>query len=58
MALVIAEFFQITGIGPAPATLSELIPWLMEVIIGISLVCGVLGMFGVMASLFTNRGKF
>lgn len=58
MAAVVSNFFEITGIGAAPATLSELIPWLMTVIVGICLVFGVLGMFGVMASLFTNRGRF
>lgn len=54
MAAVVSNFFEITGAN----ALSELIPWLMTVIVGICLVFGVLGMFGVMASLFTNRGRF
>jgi len=58
MASVVSNFFEITGIGAAPATLSELIPWMFTVIVGICLVFGVLGMFGVMASLFVPRSKF
>lgn len=47
MAAVIAEFFQIIGVDMLPpSTLAELIPYLLEVVVGVALVSGVFGLIG------------
>ena len=44
MASVVAEFFQITGVDAVPPTnMAELIPYLLEVLIGVFLVSAVFG---------------
>ncbi len=50
MAGLVAEFFSITGIDfVAPETLAELIPYLLEVVVGVALVSGVFGVIGRLA---------
>lgn len=47
MAAVIAEFFQIIGVDMLPpSTLAELIPYLLEIVVGVALVSGVFGLIG------------
>lgn len=47
MASVIAEFFGIIGVNQMPpATMAELIPWLLCVVVGVALVSAVFGLFG------------
>lgn len=47
MASVISEFFLITGIDMyAPQTLAELIPYLLQVLVGVSLVSGMFAVLG------------
>ena len=47
MALVVAEFFNIIGVSMTPpSTMSELIPWLLIVVIGVILVSGVFRVIG------------
>lgn len=47
MAAVIAEFFQIVGLAmTAPSTLAELIPYLLQVVVGVALISGVFGLIG------------
>lgn len=47
MAAVIAEFFQIIGTDTVPpSTLAELIPYLLQVVVGVALVSGVFGLIG------------
>lgn len=59
MALVIAEFFGIIGVDmTAPATMGELIPWLLTIWIGIILVCAVFRVFGKLAEFFVNWRRF
>lgn len=59
MAAVIAEFFGIIGVDPtAPATMAELIPWLLTVWIGVVLVSGVFRVFGKLVDLFMNWRRF
>lgn len=59
MAAVIAEFFGIIGVDMAvPVTMSELIPWLLTVWIGVVLVSGVFRVFGKLAELFLNWRRF
>lgn len=59
MAAVIAEFFGIIGVDMvAPATMSELIPWLLSIWIGVILVSGVFRVFGKLVDLFLNWRRF
>ena len=59
MAAVIAEFFGIIGVDmAAPATMAELIPWLLCVWIGVVLVSGVFRVFGKLVDLFMNWRRF
>lgn len=59
MAAVIAEFFGIIGVDlAAPATMAELIPWLLTVWIGVVLVSGVFRVFGKLVDLFMNWRRF
>ena len=47
MANVIAEFFGLVGVDPTPpATMAELIPWLLTVVISVVLVSAVFRIFG------------
>lgn len=47
MASVIAEFFSIIGVGQVPpATMGELIPYLLTVFVGVVLVSGVFRVIG------------
>ncbi len=47
MASVIAEFFSIVGIDAVPpSTMSELIPYLITVLVGVVLVSGVFRVIG------------
>ena len=47
MALVVAEFFNIIGVSMTPpSTMSELIPYLLIVVIGVILVSGVFRVVG------------
>lgn len=47
MASVISEFFLITGIDMyTPQTLAELIPYLLQVLVGVSLVSGMFAVLG------------
>ena len=59
MAVIVSEFFGIIGVSQtAPATMSELIPWLMQIIVGLFLVCGVFSLIGaLMAQLLGSLKK-
>lgn len=47
MAAVIAEFFQIIGVDMVPpSTLADLVPYLLQVVVGVALVSGVFGLIG------------
>lgn len=47
MAELIAEFFLITGLDAAvPQTLGELIPYALNIFVGVSLVSGVFAVLG------------
>lgn len=47
MASVISEFFLITGIDMyTPQTLAELIPYLLQVLVGVALVSGMFAVLG------------
>ena len=55
VGLVVAEFFQITGVDMLPPdNLAELIPYLLQVVVGVVLVSGVFGVIGKIADIFTN----
>ena len=50
MVAVIAEFFQIIGMDMVPpSTLAELIPYLLQVVVGVAIVSGVFGLIGKIA---------
>ena len=50
MASVITEFFNLTGINVLPpATMAELIPYLVNLFIGVVLVSGVFRVIGKLA---------
>ena len=55
MALVIAEFFEVIGVDVTPpATMAELIPYLLTVLLGVFLVSAVFGLIGKLAELLLN----
>ena len=55
MAPVVAEFFQVIGVNPVPPqNLAELIPYLLQVVVGVALVSAVFGVIGRIADIFTN----
>ncbi len=50
MAELVAQFFLICGIdAEAPQTLAELIPYLLQIVVGVALVSGVFGVIGKLA---------
>lgn len=57
MAAVVAEFFGIIGVDMIPPTnLSELIPYLLVVVVGVALVSAVFGVIGkIVEALFNFR---
>lgn len=58
MAQLVAEFFGVVGVDVVPpATMSELIPYLLTVFIGIILVVTVFRIFGAIARGFTTMGR-
>ena len=55
MAALVAEFFAIVGLDMIPPTnLTELIPYLLTVVVGVALVSGVFGVIGKLAELLLN----
>lgn len=55
MALIIAEFFEITGVDAVvPTNMAELIPYLLTVFVGLCLVCGVFRLIGSLAGLMLD----
>lgn len=54
MAAVVAEFFSIIGVDSTPpSTLAELIPYLLEVVVGVVIVSGVFAVIGKIAEAVT-----
>lgn len=50
MAAVVAEFFSIVGLEAVPpSTLAELIPYVLEIVVGVALVSGVFAVIGKIA---------
>lgn len=59
MAAVVAEFFQIIGLEMVPPqTLAELIPYLLQVVVGVALVSGVFGVIGKIAELIFDMTRW
>ena len=55
MAVLVSEFFQIIGVDAVPpSNMAELIPYLLTVFIGISLVSAVFGVLGKLAEFVLN----
>lgn len=55
MAELVAEFFSIIGVDPfPPETLAELIPYLLQVVVGVALVSSVFGVIGKLAQLLMD----
>jgi len=55
MAPVIAEFFNIIGVGQVPPdTLAELIPYVLTVLVGVALVSGVFRVIGRLVELLMD----
>ena len=57
MAAAVAYFFEIMGIGAAPATMSELIPYLLTVVVGMFLVAAMFGVFGKIVELLLTSWR-
>lgn len=56
MALLVAEFFGIIGVDVIPpSNMAELIPYMLTVVVGVCLVCGVFAILGKLVSLFFDR---
>ena len=59
MAAVVAEFFQIIGLEMVPPqTLAELIPYLLQIVVGVALVSGVFGVIGKIAELIFDMTRW
>ena len=55
MADVISDFFLIIGVGSVPPqNLAELIPYLLQVLVGVALVSGVFRVIGKFADILIN----
>jgi len=55
MAAVVAEFFSIIGVDAVPpSTLAELIPYVLEIVVGVALVSGVFAVVGKIAEVITD----
>ena len=55
MADVVSEFFQIIGVDMVPpSNLAELIPYLLQIVVGVALVSGVFGVLGKCVSFFLD----
>lgn len=55
MADAVTEFFMITGLDMVPPeTFAELIPYLLSVLIGVSLVSCIFGIFGKLIGLIMD----
>lgn len=55
MATVISDFFQINGVDfVPPATLGELIPYLLTVLVAVALVSGVFAIIGKLLNLILD----
>lgn len=55
MASVVAEFFQIIGVDMmSPENIAELIPYLLQIGVGIALVSAVFGVLGKLADIILN----
>lgn len=59
MASVVAEFFQITGVDIVPpATMAELIPYLLTVFVAVVLVTAAFRIVGAVAAALVNWRRF
>lgn len=59
MADIISEFFLIIGADSIPpSNMAELIPYLLTVFIGVSLVSGVFAVFGKLAAVVLDFTRF
>lgn len=55
MAVLVSEFFEVIGVDAAPpSTMAELIPYLLTVFIGVTLVSSVFGVLGKLAEFILN----
>ena len=55
MASVISEFFLINDINLLPPdTLAELVPYLLEIVVGVALVSGMFGVIGKLVDLLLD----
>lgn len=56
MAEIVSEIMAISGVSEAPpSTLAELIPWLVQVTVGVVAVSGVFHVLGKLTELFQYR---
>lgn len=59
MVDVVTDFFQITGLDMVPPeTLAELIPYLLQVVVGVALVSGVFGVVGRLGEIFMDYRRW
>lgn len=55
MAAVVSEFFQITGVDVVPPeTMSELIPYLLQIVVAVALVSATFAVIGKLAEVILN----
>lgn len=55
MVDIVSEFFRISGVDVVPpGTMSELIPWLLQVIVSVVLVLSVFKMISAIVQIFSN----
>ena len=59
MAAVVAEFFSIIGAEMVPpSNLAELIPYLLQIVVGVALVSGVFAIIGKIAEILMDLTRW
>ncbi|WP_325200163.1 hypothetical protein [Oscillibacter sp.] len=54
MLEIVYDFFILSGLGPAPANLAELIPYLLRFIVAVVLVLAVFKVISAITQIFCN----
>lgn len=54
MVAVVNDFLMITGMGAVPTNIGELIPYLITVVVSVSLVSASFGLLGRLAEVIIN----
>lgn len=54
MALIVSDFYELLSVGDDPLTISQLIPYVIDIYIGVALVCGLFRVIGKICELLVG----